>query len=862
MDAIRSTAVRATLATMLLGGLFSVAALAAMPALPATAAGPPSCTDTWNVTASGTYSWSTAADWSKGTVPGTGDVACINKGGTYTVQLIGGTTTIDALVVGSGTSGDQETLQVEGTCSNNAILDTANTAFSPDSDAIASTGRVLLGSTTCGNNATLGIGTSLAISSGGVLETDAGAGGTRFISGSVTNGGTTNIDELTQYSSGTWDNTGVLNIADAMTFTAVTATPIAIFTDDTGGSVVSNGTNHTGQLIVDSGNTYNQGSGTTSGEPVLLSNSQSGTSIALHYTGTGASTVEATGLGSVDGNISSGQTLDITGGCSDNAVENEDASITNTGAVHLTSSACGNNSSLAVGSGFTFKNGSGGVLETDGGAGGVRLITGKVTNDGTTNIDDGTQYSAGTWDNAGQFNLATGETFTTETATPIAIFTDDTGGSVVSTGTGQLVVDGGNTYNQGNGTTSGESVLLSTAQSGPSIALHYTGTGASIVETEGVGTLDGNLASGQTLDTTGSCSDNATETLDQSLSVSGTVNLTSATCGNPSNLAVPKPLLLTVNKTGQIDTTAGAGGNRFLSGNVTNSGKISISQTTTYTPIKKGKFTNSGKVTIASGLTFGVASVKKSVFFNTTKGSIAGTGQLVINDLDTFDQGAGKIKGTPVLVHTASATTPATVEITGSGKGAIDVEGSTNFVGNIAAGQTVNVLGTCSLNAVLTGSANVTNAGTLNLSNVTCSDNSTFALPSGDTLTNAATGVIETLQGAGSSTRAISANVTNNGTIGPSGAQTLTIDGNLTDGSTAIFDASVASGSSDLIAMGAGDTATLGGSLVAVPVAGFTPTSGYSATVVSGTYSGTFTSVGPTGWSATYPTGSVKLNFS
>jgi hypothetical protein len=105
MDAIRSTAVRATLATMLLGGLFSVAALAAMPALPATAAGPPSCTDTWNVTASGTYSWSTAADWSKGTVPGTGDVACINKGGTYTVQLIGGTTTIDALVVGSGTSG-------------------------------------------------------------------------------------------------------------------------------------------------------------------------------------------------------------------------------------------------------------------------------------------------------------------------------------------------------------------------------------------------------------------------------------------------------------------------------------------------------------------------------------------------------------------------------------------------------------------------------------------------------------------------------------------------------------------------------------------------------------------------------------
>ena len=272
MHAFRSTTIRATLATMLLGGLFSVAALAVMPALPATAAGPPSCTDTWNVTASGTYSWGTPADWSTGSVPGTGDVACITKGGTYTVQLIGGTTTVDALVVGSGTSGDQETLQIEGTCSNNVTLATKNTAFTPDSDAINSTGRVLLGSASCGNNATLTIGTSLAVSAGGTLETDVGDTGTRFISGNVTNSGTTNIDEGTQYSSGTWDNKGTLNIADAMTLTAVTATPIATFTDDTGGSVVSNGTSHTGQLIVDTGNVYNQGAGTTSGEPVLLSN--------------------------------------------------------------------------------------------------------------------------------------------------------------------------------------------------------------------------------------------------------------------------------------------------------------------------------------------------------------------------------------------------------------------------------------------------------------------------------------------------------------------------------------------------------------------------------------------------------------
>ena len=728
---------------------------------------------------------------------------------------------------------------------------------------MSSAGAVHLTSAACGNPSTLAVGSGFTFtnSSGGTLQTDVGDTGTRFISGNVTNSGTTNIDEATQYSSGTWDNKGAMNIADATTITAETATPIVTFTDDTGGSVTSSGTNQTGQLIIGTGNIYNQGAGTTSGEPVLLSNSETGTSIALHYTGSGASTVETTGLGSVDGNISSGQTLNITGGCSDNATENADASMSSAGAVHLTSAACGNPSTLAVGTGFTFTNSPGGTLETDAGVGGTRSISGNVTNKATTNIDALTQYSAGTWDNKGALNIATAETLTTETGTPIATFTDDTGGSVVSTGTGQLIVDTGNTYNQGAGTTSGEPVLLSNSETGTSIALHYTGAGASTVETQGLGSVDGNISSGQTLNITGGCSDNATESLDQSLSVSGIVNLTSAACGNISTLAVPKPLLLTVNKTGQINTVVGDGGDRFLSGNVTNGGKVNINQITTYTPIKKGTFTNGGKVTIGSGDSLGVASVKKSVFFNTTKGSIGGTGQLVINDLDTFNQGAGKIKGTPVLVHTANATTPATLEISGPGKGAIDVEGSTKFAGNIANGQTVNVLGTCSLNAVLTGSANVTNAGTLNLSNVSCGNNSTFALPSGDTLTNAATGVIETLQGAGSSTRAITANVANNGTIGPSGAQTLTIDGNLTDGSTAVFDASVASGSSDLITMGAGDTATLGGSLVAVPVAGFTPTSGYSATILSGTYSGTFATVGPTGWSAAYPTGSVQLNF-
>src|SRR5580700_3671229 len=141
MKLLHST-IRTVLCTMMLGGVLTVAVVAALPALPASAAGP-TCNDTWNVTAAGTYSWGTSGDWSNG-LPSASSIVCITKPGKYTVQLIGGTTTIDALEVGSGTVGDSEILDLFGTCSNNATLDTNNTAVSPDNDDINSTGSVIL----------------------------------------------------------------------------------------------------------------------------------------------------------------------------------------------------------------------------------------------------------------------------------------------------------------------------------------------------------------------------------------------------------------------------------------------------------------------------------------------------------------------------------------------------------------------------------------------------------------------------------------------------------------------------------------------------------------------------------------------
>jgi fibronectin-binding autotransporter adhesin len=709
---------------------------------------PPACTDSWKTATSG--NWDTAANWSGGHAPGSTDVACITIAGTYTVtyQPAGGTETVDALVVGSGVATNQETLDIQGTCGDNVTLTTTNASSGTDTDLIASTGHVSLTSTGCGNSSTLAVGSTLV--NQGTLSTDSGAGGPRTLSGGITNDGTVNVNLSVTYNTGTWDNAGALNLATGEDLTVSTSP--ATFTDDTGGSVVSTGSSPTGQLVIAGGNTYNQGNGTTSGEPVLLNGPATGGAIALHYTGTGASTIVAQGgAGTVDGTIASGQTLNVNGTCSVNAVETVDASETNSGVVNLTSSGCGNSSTLTVTSGDTFTNHAGGTLETSSGATGARTINGNVTNDGTVNVNLSVAYNSGTWDNAGALNLATGETLAVSTSP--ATFTDDTGGSVVSTGTGQLVIDGGNIYNQGNGTTSGQPVLLSGPASGGAIALHYTGIGAStIVAQGGAGTVDGSIVAGQTLSVNGTCSVNALETVDHSESNAGTVHLTSSSCGNNSELSVTSGDTLTNQAAGIVDIDAGAGGARTIAGNVTNKGTVNDNANATWTA---GTWTNSGALNLATGITLSVPNTAPSTFNNTTNGVVAatGTGLLNVAGGNTFDQGVGTTSGTePVLLAGPSSGTGVALHYTGTGASVLTTEGTGTVDGTMKTGQDLTVLGFCGLNADEVVDKAMTSTGTIALTSTGCGNNSTLAGKSAkgkDLLTIGKHGILETLSGAG-----------------------------------------------------------------------------------------------------------------
>src|ERR1700682_1875501 len=92
-------------------------------ALAESSAAAPTCTDSWMAAVSGT--WSDGTKWSNNVPPNSGDVACINVAGTYTVDLTGGAS-INTLELGGGATGTQ-TLNVDGSVGNSDLALAADT---------------------------------------------------------------------------------------------------------------------------------------------------------------------------------------------------------------------------------------------------------------------------------------------------------------------------------------------------------------------------------------------------------------------------------------------------------------------------------------------------------------------------------------------------------------------------------------------------------------------------------------------------------------------------------------------------------------------------------------------------------------
>ncbi len=748
----------------------TLAALLALAILLPAAAQASGCTNTWTNTKGG--SWFEGANWSKKAVPTSSEEACITEPGSYVVTMTqtGGTGTVTLKSLTLGAASGSQVLMVGSSASANAVLSTT-AGISNEAHGVLT----MVNGDSAANNVTL-VG---AIVNAGLFATELVHGGSGTLEGSFTNTGTLSIfTPASLKGANTLTNEGTLNVAEGETLTV--ASKEGSVTNGSGGKIVATGT---GDVFL-AGGKFTEGAGTTSGsKPVIVDDG------STSYTGAGASAIAVHGEGTLSGTSSSGQTLSIESTGGENALEKVTGGFVNGGAVTLTNGdASGNNAELAV-SGGTLTNS--GTLTTEPAHGGSRTLQGKITNTGTIAINANTSDNGakGALANEGALDLASGVQLT---ASNESAFTNGAGGSIVASGSGDVLMEPGTTFTEGAGTTSGSKpVIIRDA------ALVYTGAGASAIAIHGTSTLSGNLASGQSLSVESTSGENADATAAAGFVNAGAITLTNGDAsGNNAQLAVTGG---TLTNSGTLTSELAHGGSRTLQGSITNTGKLLINANTSYNATK-ALLTNEGMFGVAESKTLTVSA--EGAFTNGAGGSIvaSGSGDVLMEPATTFTEGAGTTSGSkPVIVRDGA------LAYTGAGASAIALHGSSTLSGNVSAGQSLSIESTSGENALTTAAVGFTNAGAITLTNGDSSGNNASLGVTSGTLTNSGTIAVEqavggsrTLQGSITNTGSIAINantaysgakhlLTNEGTLSIAEAKQLTASGensvsNLTGG--------------------------------------------------------------------------------
>jgi hypothetical protein len=447
------------------------------------------------------------------------------------------------------------------------------------------------------------------------------------------------------------------------------------------------------------------------------------------------------------GGTSGTQTVAVGSSVSLNAILTTTAGITNgaQGVITLTNGDSASNSVTVVG-----PIANAGTISSEVAHGGTRNLQGAVTNTGTLQINANTAYNgtSNALTNEGALNVAEGKTLTVSNKSSI---TNGTGGKIVATGNGSVLVGSGTAFTEGAGTTSGSKPVIA-----DNAALAYTGSGASAIAVQGEsGTLSGNLSSGQSLSIESTVFAHAKETAATSFSNAGSITLTNGdSSANNATLAITSG---TLSNSGTITTQPASGGQRVLLGNLTNTGTLQINANTTYNG-KSALLSNEGALNLAEGKALTVS--EKGSVVNGTGGKIAATGSGVVQmePGTSFTEAAGTTSGsTPVIVRDAA------LAYTGSGASAIAVQGESGTLsGNLSSGQSLTIESTVFEHAKVTVGASFTNAGTITLTNGDSASNNATLLISTGTLSNSGTITSEAAHGG---TRTIQGSITNTGTL-------------------------------------------------------------------------------------------------
>jgi fibronectin-binding autotransporter adhesin len=737
---------------------------------------------------------------SSGKVAGTGSGEMLMEPGTTFTEGAGTTSGTKPVVLrqanlvytGSGASlitqhGESSTLSGNISSGQTLVLETVNTenVRTTAAGSFTNAGSITLtNAETAGNNVTLTIPTG-TLTNSGTVTTEKAVGGSRVLTGNITNTGTLAINTNTALNGekAALTNDGALDIAAGIQLTVSNDGSV---TNGSGGSIAAGAG---ADVFVEPGGTFTEGAGTTSGaKPVILRQAN------LVYTGSGASLITQHGESStLSGNISAGQTLVLETINAENVRTTAAGSFTNAGSITLTNAeTAGNNVTLTIPTGTLTNSG---TITTETANGGSRQIQGNLINKSKLVFNSFLGYNgaSATLKNEGAIEIAEAKQVTVSN-----------GGSVVNAAGGEIIVGKGADLFMGSGTSFTEDA--GTTSGGTPVVvddgtLNYTGTGASQIALRGSDSLTGSIASGQSLLLESTCSENVVATAAASFANGGTITMTNGdSCGNNATLATSAG---TLTNGGKIITEPGHGGARSLQGNLTNTGTL-IFNTNTSGLSSGAMLLNEGTIDIATGVAFSIAGT--ATVTNGPGGLIAATGTgALVQTGGTFNQGLGAATGgEPIVLDDL------TLNYTEHGSGSIALRGaSTLGPGNIKVGEVLSIQSTCSEHAVVTAGASFTNNGTIELTNADgCANNATLNLKEA-TLTN--TGTIEVDNPHGG-VRAVDGDLTNSGIVMLAAGETLQVAGNYAQTALAKLKTVIA-GASDFGALSVSGSVTLAGKL-------------------------------------------------
>lgn len=297
----------------------------------------------------------------------------------------------------------------------------------------------------------------------------------------------------------------------------------------------------------------------------------------------------------------------------------------------------------------------------------------------------------------------------------------------------------------------------------------------------GVGALRVGGESGrQTLMLYGDCPGDAKLTVNgpAAIASNGRLTLSSSECRRDAVLEVTSPSRLT--NAGSIVVRVGGGGQRFMRADLTNTGSIALDASTIFDGAG-AEWLNFGSLSIASRVQLLLPHGQR--FTNGKLGSVAGQSSSTVAVYSgTFGHRDGTFSGSLTIELVDS-----NLNLTGTSPASYRWLGSGNLTGNVASGQSIDVVGTCSTSARLSSAAGFTNNGTFTLT----SENPNPA--SGACLTNADV-TIETPmlvnnhvlreKVAVGGNRTIVGTLVNSGEVEANNAEFFQVNGNYTQSST------------------------------------------------------------------------------